>query len=81
MKELVHLSQEELKEVVSYVGIAMKGHIKRFMSAISVRRSLILNSLKNNQDDAGAKFTEIQSQLDESDVTQTEAGSRPSRKC
>ena len=45
MQQLVSLSQEELEEVVSDVRMSMKGHIKRFIAAISIRKSIRLHPI------------------------------------
>ena len=72
MQQLVSLSQEELEEVVSDVGMTMEGHIKRFIAAISIRKSIRLNKILK-RDDKPVESSEIGLQR-----TQTE--SRPSCK-
>ena len=69
---IVSLSQEELEEVVSDVRMTMKGHIKRFIAAISIRKSIRLNPILK-RDDKPVESSEIGLQR-----TQTE--SRPSCK-
>ena len=69
MQQLISLSQEELEEVVSDVGMTMKCHIKRFIAAISIRKSIRLNPILK-RDDKPVESSEIGLQR-----TQTE--SRP----
>ena len=59
--------RKNLEEVVSYVGMTMKGHIKRFIAAISIRKSIRLNPILK-RDDKPVESSEIGQQR-----TQTES--------
>ena len=72
MQQLVSLSQEELEEVVSDVGMTMKCHIKRFIAAISIRKSIRLNPILK-RDDKPVESSEI-------GLRRTQTESRPSCK-